>query len=213
MVKVVRPLNAKERRVLERGVVREKKLRQAIKRRSWTVPLAMFGTLWALTVWAEPSRWQIASVVWLVIGVGMSFWVFPSLKKEADTRVDRYESALGRNEAFVCKITTGEMVQFEEIDDEGACYAFQLEGEGIVFLNSQELYPSARFPNDDFEIVQIFDEKGTVVEEVVEKFGTKLKPARMISAAVKKSLRIPGHLEVINGRLDNLEELLNREGS
>jgi hypothetical protein len=38
-------------------------------------------------------------------------------------------------------------VEFEEIEDEGACFAFQIEGRNeIVFLSGQEFYEGPRLP-------------------------------------------------------------------
>jgi hypothetical protein len=100
------------------------------------------------------------------------------------------------------------MVELEEVEDEGACYAFQLSGKRIVFVSGQNFYPSARFPNSDFSLVDIYGENNVLVETFIEKHGKKLRPRRKISAEVTSKMKVPDHLQVIEGKLDDLEELL-----
>ena len=118
------------------------------------------------------------------------------------------ESALRRSEADVYDIRASAHAVFEEIEDEGACYAFELEGGRVVFVAGQEFYEGARFPSLDFSLVYPLDEHGQPVEMFIEKRGGKTAPARRIPAAVKKSLNIPDHLELRAGRIDDLEGLL-----
>jgi len=53
------------------------------------------------------------------------------------------------------------MVEFEEEEDEDACYAFQLDGGRILFVAGQSYYRSARFPNTDFSLVGLYDKEGS----------------------------------------------------
>ena len=118
-----------------------------------------------------------------------------------------YEVALKRNESRVTRIQSDDMVELEEEEDEGACYAFQLSNNRIVFISGQDYYPSARFPNTDFSLVGIYGENKPLIE-VLEKNGTKLKSSRRIPASIKSKLQVPDHLGVIEGRLGELEQLL-----
>jgi len=102
------------------------------------------------------------------------------------------------------------MVEFEEIEDEGACYAFQLPDDEIVFVTGQEFYPDPRFPNSDFSLVHVFDRTGNLVEMFTDKAGHKIEPIRRVPAQMKKTLSIPDHLEIVHGRLENVDELLAR---
>jgi hypothetical protein len=104
------------------------------------------------------------------------------------------------------------MVEFEEEEDEGACYAFQLNNPWIVFVSGQDFYPSARFPNTDFSLVSIYGEHEVLVESFVEKHGNKLKPVRMISSEQKSKMKIPSHLQTIQGDLSHIEHLLASGG-
>jgi hypothetical protein len=100
------------------------------------------------------------------------------------------------------------MVEFQEREDEGACYAFQLGNRRIVFVAGQEFYPSPTFPNSDFSIADIIDENGTVVVGFVRKRGRRIEPVRMISVQERSKLTIPEHLQVVEGELTQIEQLL-----
>lgn len=100
------------------------------------------------------------------------------------------------------------MVELEEQEDEGACYAFQIAGNRIVFISGQDFYASARFPNNDFSLIHIYREDGALLEGFIEKRGTKLNPSRKIPSEMKEKMEVPDHLKVIDGTLDQLESLL-----
>ena len=101
------------------------------------------------------------------------------------------------------------MVEFEEEEDEGTCYAFQLLDGRIFFLSGQEYYSSGRFPNSDFTLVDISSEDGTVIIGHIEKRGRKLVSIRTVPAKKKAALKIPDDLQVINGDLSRIEQLLS----
>jgi hypothetical protein len=101
-----------------------------------------------------------------------------------------------------------QMVEFEEEEDEGACYAFQLDGGGILFVAGQSYYSSARFPNTDFSLVGLYDKDGSCLDELIHKRGRKLAPSRIIPAELKKRMFIPQHLHTVEGNLVDLERVL-----
>ncbi len=70
----------------------------------------------------------------------------------------------------------------------------------------------SQIQNGDFCLNQILDNDGKVVEELISKRGRKLEPLRTISTGVRLKLRVPDHLEVIRGRLENLEAILANDG-
>lgn len=113
-----------------------------------------------------------------------------------------------RNVAEVVHIQSVKMVEFDEINDEGACYAFQIGDDKIVFVVGQEFYRSSKFPNTDFELVHIYDRARNLVEMLVFNHGVRLKPARKISAEQKVKLNLPDHLDTYTGNLEKLENLL-----
>jgi hypothetical protein len=115
------------------------------------------------------------------------------------------ESALARDAADVYDVRATSYAELEEIEDEGACYAFELEGGILVFIAGQELYAGPRFPSLEFSLVYILDEHDQHVDMLIDRRGPKASPARTIPAAVKRKLVVPDHLTVLSGRLDDLE--------
>lgn len=210
---VARPLSETERRLLMSDLKRsQRQLRSFLRRLPLTV-LVIFGTLWVLAVTAEKGRWLFPTVLLWPAGGLILTWIYFSEKPKYDAAIRRSEDAVQRNEAHEISIQSEALVELEEIEDEGACYAFQISNGRIVFVSGQDYYPTARFPNSDFSVIRIFDQENFLVEEFVEKRGSKLKPKRKISAKAKATLNIPAHLEVIEGDLDRLENLLEQSGS
>jgi len=101
------------------------------------------------------------------------------------------------------------MVEFEQEEDEGACYAFQLDSHHLVFVVGQDFYASAKFPNPDSSLLDIAAEDGIVLPSFVEKNGHRLKPTRRISASQKSRMRIPNHLEIVERDLNQIEQILS----
>ena len=102
--------------------------------------------------------------------------------------------------------------EFEEVEDEGACYAFELSDNRLVFITGQEFYEGARFPSLDFSLVHLLDDAGQTVDLVIEKRGAKAAPARTIPASMKQSLEPPEHLELRPGTIETLEQSLRSSG-
>ena len=117
-------------------------------------------------------------------------------------------SALTRNEADVYDVRAIAFAEFEEVEDEGACYAFALDTRRLVFVMGQEFYPGAKFPSLDFSLVHILDEQGNTVDMLIEKRGARRAPARTIPTAVKQRMKLPEHLEVRAGTVNTVEESL-----
>jgi hypothetical protein len=80
------------------------------------------------------------------------------------------------------------VVEFEEEEDEGACYAFAQDGgASTIFVIGQEFYDDDDFPNSDFAIVEILGGSGRPVDVLVTKRGRKLTPERVVAAASRIS--------------------------
>lgn len=206
--KFQRPLSAEEKRILENAVRTLQEQMRSLAKRLLTVCIVLCGILWGLTMLASDVSWQVISLFWLAICVGISTWVLLSERRKHQKRIRSLNNAQERNVAEVVQIQSVKMVEFDEIHDEGACYAFQIEDDKIVFVVGQEFYRSSKFPNTDFELVHIYDSAQNLVEMVVIKRGARLKPARTIAAEQKARLNLPEHLETCAGNLDKLENLL-----
>ena len=210
-----RELLPKEKRLLSQKVSSFR----ARRRKSWITVFVICFALCALSSLAilfgkgkggdippQLKGWGVLGMfcLWLVIGL----WSISSARKHLSKQIARLEEALARNRAAVTRIASEQMVEFEEIEDEGACYAFQVAENKIAFVSGQEYYPSAKFPNSDFEIVDISCADGYPIEGGIEKRGKKLAPIRRIDAKTKETLAVPDDLSVIDGKLEDLEELL-----
>ena len=208
-----RPLTEAERRSLRariRGLT-------ARGRRASTISLPLTGSivlgLWIWTLLASDAHWSIVTGFWLVAGTALWFWVNRDMHAhgtQMESMARGLESALKRNEADVYNVRATAFAEFEEIEDEGACYAFQIADGRLVFIQGQEFYGGARFPSLDFSLVYVIDEAGQTVDMMLDKRGAKTAPARTIPSIVKNSLDVPEHLEVRTGKLEDLEEILRR---
>jgi hypothetical protein len=205
-----RPLSESEARLLRgRMTSLQRRGRRASSGGLWIGILAIV-ILWALTMAASDAPAAVITAFWIVAGAVIILWVRRDLgadRRSLDTIVRRLESALRRNLADVYDIRSSGFVEFDEIEDEGACYAFQLAGKDeIVFLSGQEFYEEARFPSLDFALVFPLDEAGQRVDMLIEKRGAKSEPQRRIPSHVKRTLTIPEDLRIIPATLGEVEQ-------
>ncbi len=208
-----RPLTPAERRLL-RCKIRRYQIRPGeVDRGVGLIVASGTAVLWLLTLLAADVPWPLVTVFSIVLGWLLYIWVRRDLRKETEhlpAMVSSMESALRRDEAESFDIVAEAYAEFEEVEDEGACYAFDLGDGRMVFLAGQQFYPSARFPSLDFSVVYPLDEDGGSPDMWIEKRGPSAEPARVVPAAVNWELaeRIPEPLEVVPGSLDTVEESL-----
>jgi hypothetical protein len=210
-----RPLRDSEKRALrgKLGSLRRQG-RRAVRASRW-IGLGIFVVLWIVTLFASDVSWVMITGFWFVVGMVITLWARRDLVREvghASTMARRLESAVKHDEAAVYDIRAEAFVEFEEVEDEGACFAFDLGGGRIAFVSGQEFYPAAGFPSLDFSLVYILDEHGQAVDMFIDKRGPVAEPTRTIPAATKWTLDIPESLSVMDGALDELEEILGRSG-
>ena len=206
-----RPLTESQRRLLQSRIRGFRASGRRARAASVPIVCGVIGVLWLLTIWASDAPWPIVTAFWIVVGGSIALWVRRDLGKDERRLGDMaagLESALNANAADVYDIRARSFALFEEIEDEGACYAFELEGNRLVFVTGQEFYESARFPSLDFSLVYVVDEAGRTVDMVVEKRGGTAAPARTIPSTLKARIELPEHLEVRSGTLDTLEAVL-----
>ena len=165
----------------------------------------MIVVLWLLTLLASDAPWVVVTAFWLVTGAGIAMWVGRDMRKHAGQFSDMaagLQSALTANATDVYDVRARAFVEFEEQEDEGACYAFEIEGPRLVFVSGQEFYSGARFPSMDFSLVYVLDEAGRTVDMLIDKRGARAKPAFTIPAVEHRER--PEHLEVRAGTIDTL---------
>jgi len=73
----------------------------------------------------------------------------------------------------------------------------------------QEFYEDDDFPNTDFSRVEILGERGQTIDVLIVKRGRKLRPERVVTAAVKNRLELPEHLTIVPGSLERIEASLS----
>lgn len=171
----------------------------------------VFGVLCALTLMLSTAPWTLVTGFWFVVGLAITLWVrhdFNAQGRTYDAMQKGIESALRADRARVVDVHARAFVEFEEFEDEGACYAFEIDEGRLFFLSGQQYYESARFPCLDFSLVHVLDEGGQVVDVLIEKHGARALPERTVPAEVKVRMEIPDDQEIIEGELDELDALL-----
>jgi hypothetical protein len=202
-----RPLRDAEKRLLR---ARMAALDTAASNLSASVLLpaaALFAVLWSTTLMLSDAPTAVVTAFWIVVGGAITYWVYRERRRDllhAEPTRRRLQSALRRGEADTYDFRNSGFIEFEEIEDEGACYAFQLADERLAFLCGQEFYPRARFPSRDFCLVYPLAGNGDAVDMVIEKRGPRVDPDRRLSSADRERLEISTSLEVRSGRIDNL---------
>ena len=205
---IVRPLEAAERRTLEAQVAGLERDRPRLRRAFLVSGLVVTVALWFLTILASDSDWRVITAFWAAVGGAIAVWAWRGQARDLSRRVDIVRSALRRNEVDVVRIQSQAVVEFEEVDDEGGCFAFQTEDDQIVFIIGQAFYPDERFPNSDFSVLTVLGRGGMIADLWVSKGGSKLEPLRRIDAAARRRLQLPECFEIRHGRLDELKRIL-----
>ena len=121
----------------------------------------------------------------------------------------KFEKAVASSHAVVVQVQSKRVVVFEEKEDEGACYAFQLRNGRIRFVTGQDYYDSGSFPCSRFYLVHFVSGDGELLYCQLLVQEKKLNAIRTIPASVKLKLNIPDHLAIIHGDVDELEHLLS----
>jgi hypothetical protein len=205
-----RPLLAAEKRLLA-ARARALRTRQAGPRRVVLLTAAIVGILWVATLLAADAPPWVVTLFWLVFGSGFGFWLWREERGNVAhmrSQAQQLESAIQRDEAEVFDIAARGFVEFEEVEDEGACYAFDLGNGTLAFVVGQQFYPAARFPSLDFSLVYPLDGSGNSADELVDKRGPTATPVRVIPGSVKLRLEIPEHLAVVHGSVEQIEDAL-----
>jgi hypothetical protein len=167
---------------------------------------SLFALFWALPVWVFHQSPLISLILWPIAAAYLNVYFYFNGRRERR----RAASVLRRNTALEYRIRSEEVIGWQEWEDEGACWAFQLARNKILFLCGQDFYEAPDFPNDDFSIVKILAE-GEVGQGygIIETRGRKLTPLRIIPTQTWKEMTYPAHFEIVDGRLTDLETILS----
>lgn len=211
---VVRHLYDVERRILNWGIIRQRRLMTRLAPLiTLAVGIVLFGTLWGLYGSRHQGdkkgpSWQLSGLIWLAIGILISLWSHRDIRRHAANYQGTCASALRMNCAVEIRIQSDSVAIFEARAKHATAYAFQIGDNDIVVIVYKKAHPSSMFPNADFSLVDLFTERKRVAVGLVEQRGKKIEPVRTISSDVSPRLRVPEHLAVLRGRLSELEALL-----
>ena len=203
-----RSLTASEGRFLRlrRSAIRSQRRRVLAR----TVAAAIIGGALLCLVTLLASNASRTSVIgfWLVISGALAGWAAFDAHRSLRAIAQRVESALRADRVDEVVIEASQFVSFEEASDEGACYAFEVAPDQVIFVSGQDFYPSARFPCTSFALAHIQSETGATIDILIEKHGPKVAPVRVLPASAKATLRIPDHLAVVTSSVATLESAL-----
>lgn len=203
-----RPLNEAECHWLSQGIEQQRADIGALGRGVAIFGLFGFGVIAVLILWLARINWSVAVPFAAITSIGVSVWTYVDEFSKHKRLREFYDGALSYNTAHVTEIEATATIELEEVEDEGATFAFQVGATSVLFISGQDFYTSERFPNSHFSIVEILTGTGDVARLLVETKGRKLTPLRTIKKDPKKWADWPKHLQLVDGKLDDLERVL-----
>ena len=176
--------------------------------KSGAASAAVCGVLMVLTLVASDAPVIVVIGFWVVMMAVFTVWLgLPGRRLMLD-QVQILQDALHGNRARERRLQSDRVVEFEEVEDEGACYAFDHNGVSSIFVIGQEFYEDEDFPNSDFSMIELLGASGTAIDVLLTKRGRKLKPERVIPATVKDKVELPEHLAIVAATVDRIETAL-----
>lgn len=206
-----RPLTDGERRTLSARLANARREANLALLKTGAASAAVCGVLMVATLLASTAPRPLIIGFWLAMAALFTIWIGMPGRRLMLSQIPVLEDALRTSRARVVRLQSERVVEFEEVEDEGACYAFEHDAAHSVFIVGQEFYEDDDFPNSDFSIIEILGSRGSPVDIWTEKTGRKLTPNRVVPAKVKWTLELPEHLEVVDGPLDRIEEVLPKQ--
>jgi hypothetical protein len=172
---------------------------------------AVCSVLMVITLFLSEAPPLVIIGFWMGLGFVFTLWIGLPWRRLMRGQIPILQEGLRTNRARELRLRSERVVEFEEYEDEGACYAFDLDsGSSTIFVLGQEFYEDDDFPNSDFSMVEILGGSGQPVDVLLTKRGRKLEPERRVPAHVKNQLDLPEHLEVIQAPLERVESALSR---
>ena len=159
-----------------------------------------------------PPLWFFMLIFWGA-GVFLSALLVKGALKDhraVSQTLSNFKNALQHGRARVETIQAHRMIEVEELEDEGACYFFEIDSRRLYQLCGQEYYASAQFPSTDFSLIDILDSHGNPVTSFLEKKGTRLEPCKMISATDKIKDLIPYDQKFFDCSIDAFETYITQ---
>jgi hypothetical protein len=111
----------------------------------------VFYKLFTNTSWSVALIWTVGFGSIMSVIIGVSTW------RKAKNYIQILSAALKRNTANVVRISSQAYASFQEYEDLGVLYAFQIEPDKLFILRGQEYYETGSFPCLEFELVDVPD--------------------------------------------------------
>ena len=171
---------------------------------------AVCGVLMLLTLWLSDAPAAVITGFWALMTVMFTVWIGMPSRRLMRGQIPIFEGALETDRVREVRLRSGRVVEFEEFEDEGACYAFAHGDGSSVFIVGQEFYEDDDFPNSDFSMIEILGKSGIPIDILTVNRGRKLTPERVVPVQVKNGLELPEHLEIVPAPLERIESALRR---
>jgi hypothetical protein len=169
------------------------------------------GLLCVFTLALSSASRVVVVAFWLAITALVTVWTWLESRGALSRAARELRAALAFNTVRAIDVRASAVAEFGEFEDEGACYAFQLPGDQLLFISGQQYNESGQWPCAHFSIVEVLTaDYAPPFTELLTCHSPKLPPALVIDPLTKMQLAIPDHLSVISGHIEQLELLLRR---
>jgi hypothetical protein len=205
-----RPLTEEERHLLSLRLDRLGAESRRALLKTGAASTAVCGVLAVITLLTSDSPRVIILAFWGTLAVAFGLWLGMPWRRLVRDQVRLLAEGFQANRAREIQIRSSRVVEFQEAEDEGACYAFEYDDGESLFVVGQEFYEDEAFPNSDFSIVQVLGKSGQAIDQIVLKRGQKLRPERVVPASAKGLMDLPEHLTVVGAPLDLIEAAVRR---
>ncbi len=151
----------------------------------WTLTCLVIGTI--ASFYVDRELWTLL-IVTVLIFISIGLWSYFESKSPFDNQLKGIEELKIRNLVTSIQVKTTEYYELTEEEDEGIYYLFQVQPNKILSFGGQHFYPSKKFPNSDFEIVEGKTSNGQIVLLETYCHGDKIKPIKKIKGKAKWDL-------------------------
>jgi len=205
-----RTLTADERAQLSARLTEARAGRRAALAKTAISTLLVCGFLALFTIAVSRAPSWLILLFWSSLVVVFVLWIGVPQHRMMRERESMLSDALVASRARVTRVQSARVVEFEEEEAEGACYAFDYRDQRSVFIVGQAFYEDDDFPNSDFSLIDLLGTHGRPVDSTLVKAGRKLAPDRIVPADTKRLVQVPDHLSVAPAPLDRVEAALPR---
>lgn len=152
---------------------------------SWTLICLAIGTI--ASFYVDSGLWTLLLVTTAVF-VAIGLWSYVEAKSPFDKELKGIEELKIKNLVTSIQVKTTEYYELTEEEDEGIYYLFQIQPDKILSFGGQDFYPTNKFPNSDFEIVEGKSSNGQIILLEIYCNGDKIKPIKKIKGKEKWNL-------------------------